>query len=581
MQRIMLLVMVSALVLAVSATGARAAGTLAGTTITNQAFVDYEDVNGNALPRVYSNTVETVVTQVASVDVAPETVNRSGTAGSTVSFVSTVTNYGNGDDTFTLTAGLSQACTDAGWTATLYWDENGNGVRDAGEDTVVTDTGVIGADAEFSVIIEVSVPAGAAINDTCATTLTATSQFDGTVSDSGTYNVSVLDAVLSVTKRIVDTTSFQPGDVVTYAITGSNTGTATAEGVVITDAIPANTSYVTGSVRIGAVGGSYDTAAAQTDAAGDDMADYNITNAGKITVNWGDAPAGQEGVIYFKVRIADAVAAGATISNVANVDYSVGGIPQDTQQTTPATFHVDDAAAILLDPDRSSTVAPGDQIVYAFSATNQGNATDTIDLTYTSSTGWTWVLWEDVDGNGIPGTDGDFVLVDTDGDGVIDTGALAAGASIPILAVTTVPAGAGDQTVDSTVVTGTSTVDNTITDTVSLTTTIAAPVLAAAKTVSPAGNQPPGTELTYSVTVTNSGTGTATSVVISDLVPAFTSYVPESIKTGSSEANLVARTDADDGDGAHYDGGSDAVIGDGTSLGSGGTYVVQFKVTID
>jgi uncharacterized repeat protein (TIGR01451 family) len=124
-------------------------------------------------------------------------------------------------------------------------------------------------------------------------------------------------------------------------------------------------------------------------------------------------------------------------------------------------------------------------------------------------------------------------------------------------------------------------VDNTITDTVSLTTTIAAPVLAAAKTVSPAGNQPPGTELTYSVTVTNSGTGTATSVVISDLVPAFTSYVPESIKTGSSEANLVARTDADDGDGAHYDGGSDAVIGDGTSLGSGGTYVVQFKVTID
>ena len=37
--------------------GAWAAGTLAGTTISNQAYVDYKDANGNAMPRVFSNTV--------------------------------------------------------------------------------------------------------------------------------------------------------------------------------------------------------------------------------------------------------------------------------------------------------------------------------------------------------------------------------------------------------------------------------------------------------------------------------------------------------------------------------------------
>ena len=46
------------------------AGTAAGTVITNQAYADYQDPNGNAMARVFSNSVTTIVSQVAGVDVA-------------------------------------------------------------------------------------------------------------------------------------------------------------------------------------------------------------------------------------------------------------------------------------------------------------------------------------------------------------------------------------------------------------------------------------------------------------------------------------------------------------------------------
>ena len=121
-------------------------------------------------------------------------------------------------------------------------------------------------------------------------------------------------------------------------------------------------------------------------------------------------------------------------------------------------------------------------------------------------------------------------------------------------------------------------------DTATFTTTVTAPVLTITKTVSPTGNQPPGTELTYQATVTNVGTGVATSVVISDIVPQYTTYVAGSIKTGATAGSLVARTDASDGDGGRYDAGTDVVTAGGAgvlSLGAGGTWVLEFKVTID
>ena len=43
--------------------------------------------------------------------------------------------------------------------------------------------------------------------------------------------------------------------------------------------------------------------------------------------------------------------------------------------------------------------------------------------------------------------------------------------------------------------------------------------------MAPGGNQPPGATLTYTVLVTNNGTGSASAVVVNDPIPANTTYV--------------------------------------------------------
>ena len=117
-----------------------------------------------------------------------------------------------------------------------------------------------------------------------------------------------------------------------------------------------------------------------------------------------------------------------------------------------------------------------------------------------------------------------------------------------------------------------------------LTTTITAPLLSVVKEVDPNGPQPPATELTYTVTVTNNGTGVATNVVITDLIPMYITYKAGSIQTGASVVTLVSRTDAADGDGGRYDSTSDSVLVGGRgsiTLGPGGTHVMRFIGIID
>jgi uncharacterized repeat protein (TIGR01451 family) len=245
---------------------------------------------------------------------------------------------------------------------------------------------------------------------------------------------------------------------------------------------------------------------------------------------------------------------------------------------------------------------------YAFTVTNTGNAPDTIDLTYISSMGWAYAIWHDVDGNGIPGTDGDVLLTDTDADGKIDTGVLAQGGNIALLAVVTIPAGTSDATVDTTVITGATSIKNPETNdydtsAVTMTTTVKSPVLSISKALTyveqPAGITPatctptdtatgvpcifvPGSKITYQITATNNGTGNATAVVMTDIIPANTTYVTGSIRTGSSTGSLVARTDAADADGGRYEAGAVIAGSSGNiTLGPAGTWVMEFKVTVN
>lgn len=273
---------------AVLAAPAFAAGTPVGTPITNQASVSYEDANGNTLTAL-SNIVTTTVSQLATVVVDPD---NSATAdpGDVVVYAHTVTNSGNGDDTINLTASSSQ-----GWTTVVFVDVNANGQYDAGTDTVVADTGLLPADGTFDVWVAVTVPAGTLDGTVDVTTVTGTSVFDGTVSDTALDTTTISSPTLTVTKSVLPAGPQTPGTVLTYTVVIDNGGSGAASNVVMTDPVPANTTFVPGSITWNAI--------PQTDGGGDDAGDHDVTTAGAVTVTVGGLASGASSTITFQVTI--------------------------------------------------------------------------------------------------------------------------------------------------------------------------------------------------------------------------------------------------------------------------------------
>lgn len=281
---------------AVLAVPAHAVGTPAGTDITNQATVDYQDANGNAL-QALSNIVTTTVSQVAAVDVSPDNTSDAD-PGDVVYYAHVVTNNGNGDDTFDMTAVSSN-----GWTVQIYHDVNGNGLYDAGTDVLLTDTdtdgvpdtGALAHDTTYDLLVAVTVPTGAADGTVDTTTVTGTSSFDTNVSDTATDTTTIQAPALSVVKSVSPLGDQPPLTVLTYTVVITNNGTGQAGSIVLTDPIPANTTYQAGTITLNGTG--------KTDAAGDDEADYNVTNPGEVTVNVGSLAASASATITFQVQI--------------------------------------------------------------------------------------------------------------------------------------------------------------------------------------------------------------------------------------------------------------------------------------
>jgi uncharacterized repeat protein (TIGR01451 family) len=273
--------------------------------------------------------------------------------------------------------------------------------------------------------------------------------------------------------------------------------------------------------------------------------------------------------------------AGVDITNQATVDFQDANGNNLQALSNVVTTTVSQVAAVLVDPDNTTNGAtPGDVLYYAHTVTNQGNGPDTIDVTASSSAGWTVRLFADVNGNGTFDSGTDVLLADTDGDLVPDTGALADDGTFDILVEVTVDPAAPDGASDVTTVTGTSSFDPGASESATDTTNVSAPAITATKSVAPLGDQPPGATLTYSVTIQNNGAADALAVTLTDPVPANTTYVAGSI-TYDTGGGPAGQTDAADGDEGRYDAGADAVIVDVGTLAAGASVTVTFQVTID
>ena len=310
-----------ALAAAFAATSAHADGVGAGTLIKNTASATYD--GGAGAVTIPSNTVTVKVDElldvaVTSVDAGPVS---TGPGSAVLTFE--VTNTGNGPEAYTLTANPAVAGNDFDTTIDgIAVDTNGNGVYDPGVDEILTGpetTDPLDADESLTVFVLVTVPGSVSDGDTSDVDLLAEAVTGtgaaGTVfagqgvggSDAiagatgadanavGSLTVGITHVDLTKSASVVDPfggTGAVPGATITYTIRAEVTGSGSISDLVVTDAAPADTSYVAGSLTLDG--------ATLTDAADGDS---GLASASGISVDLGDVSAGTSHSITFDVTI--------------------------------------------------------------------------------------------------------------------------------------------------------------------------------------------------------------------------------------------------------------------------------------
>ena len=318
-----LMLMVSLFVLFCSSE-AMATGTAAGTPISNMATATYT-IGASTLTQDSNIEVITVdelidmtlIWQDASdVGVSP------GDADSVLTF--NLTNTGNGSETFNLSANSTLGTGEFDPTLTgIFFDTNGNGIYDSGTDTQYvggTNDPVLAVDGSIMLFLVNSIPAaGLTAGDKGNSEISAVSAtgsgvpgaafaggdsgtnaiigFSGGASSlTGTYIVS--SVALSFVKSYVVSDQLggnqpMPGATISYTITATVTGVGTATALVVTDPIPADTTYTAGTLKLDGL--------VLSDAVNGDEGDVT---AGTVTVTLGNIAGGSAAqTITFDVTI--------------------------------------------------------------------------------------------------------------------------------------------------------------------------------------------------------------------------------------------------------------------------------------
>jgi len=179
--------------------------------------------------------------------------------------------------------------------------------------------------------------------------------------------------------------------------------------------------------------------------------------------------------------------------------------------------------AVLVSPHATTaSQLPSNGLNYtvAFTVTNTGNGSTSYDLLTTKRPG-TVITTVSIAGTGITqGVNPDSARLTS----------LLTGTSATAT-VTYAVAMAASGTKDTLIFKARAVLSPATVDTGKLTVTVIRPTMTVAKTVNPSGTQLPGTDLTYTVTVTNAGSSNATTVVVVDTLPAATLFKVGSIVT--------------------------------------------------
>ncbi|MFQ5609268.1 MAG: hypothetical protein ACE5F8_03260 [Woeseiaceae bacterium] len=302
---------ICALALLGSSAVAGAAGTPVGTVVENTASLTF-DLGGSPTTIVTNTTTLTVAERIDAVVVlqSPPVLVAANDTNQVLLF--TVTNTGNGTETFSLAVDNAIVGDDFDPIAAVpgvFFDSDGSGDLTPA-DQAYTPGGndpVLPADASVDILVVNDIPGGLANGEVGRSELSATSltgtgapgtvlaglgdggadavigTSGGASSAQGEYVVSDVQVTVVKAQAVADPfggTEPVPGATITYTITVDVAGTGTATGSVFNDAIPTFASYVANSIFLNG--------APLTDAIDADAGELDTSSVPTVVVRLGD-----------------------------------------------------------------------------------------------------------------------------------------------------------------------------------------------------------------------------------------------------------------------------------------------------
>ena len=457
-----------------------------GADVPNTVYVD--DGYGN----VVSDTTWLHVYSAPDLSGSTKAVDRDeARAGETLVYTLTVANSGELPTSFFVTDTL-----DADTVFTGFLGSPAGSGHAAG---VITWTGQVAALNQAQLAFE------AVISASVSGRVTNTARFggDGQVYTRTASTDILVPAALTASKTVEPAGPVVAGGELTYTIVVQNVGGALGRAA-FTDTIPNDTAYVGGSARVVPeppvhAPPSYDGSA----------------------VTWeDDLAAGQTATIIFRVQVAPGTLTGTQITNVAELrELKEPGEPFSVSVTNTVVSPVFTASKRA---EPAGTVLPGLRITYTVAITNVGGGVARVAVTDTLPVSTICVT--------------DSLAVDPNtlaapacADGILTWLDNVNAESVVRLTYVVVVSDAtplGTVLGNSALLRELSQPDDPVT--VEVTHTVVAPALDAVKYVEPAGEILAGDRLTYTIVVSNSGSGTA-QVDLSDPLPAHTGYVSASV----------------------------------------------------
>jgi uncharacterized protein len=483
-----------------------------GLPLSNSATATSSSAEGN--PGNETGTAATTVVSSADLTVTKTDTPDPVTAGNDMTYTITVNNAGPSNAaTVQLTDAVPANTTFVSFTQPGGWSCSDPGAGNTGNVTCTNASLGLG-NAVFTLVVNVNPgTADGTIIQNDAVVTSATSDPDGDLTGTATTTVAT-SANLTVTK----TDSPDPVDAgsnLTYTISVLNAGPSSASTVALTDAVPADTTFVSVSAPLGWTCGT------QPPVGG---------TGNVICTNPSMAPGTAN--ITLVVNVNPSTADGTTLSNTATVTTTTTDPSMGDQTDTETTMVEASADLSVAKVDTPDPVTAGTVLTYTITLNNAGPSTatgltltdavpaNTTFVSFTEPGGWTCTT-PAVGGTGTISCTNPSVPIGNQ----VFTLAVTVGAAVPNGTIIT----------NSATVTSATTDPNTGNETGTATTSVGfgSADLSVTKTDSPDPVNA-GANITYTITVNNAGPSSATTVQLSDTVPANTTFVSLAAPAGWS-----------------------------------------------